>query len=291
MKSNRRGKGLLGWPLPLAGLAVVLLSPPGGRAAELTLEGLLVPNRTVRLSAVEPGVLEALHLKIGDWVEAGAIVAELDRETFELQWEAARQRAAAQGELAHARAEVELHASRYRQLERLHREGHARTAEWEQGRAELEMAKARLLSAEEAAVERKLVERRAKLQLDRRTIRAPTRGLISVVHAEEGEYLVPLHPEVVTLIEVDPMLATFDLPSERATEYRAEQQVRVIVRGESYQGQLRSISPAIDAASGTVRLTVELPNPDLQLKSGEPCVFPAQRSTTTPLAVRPATSS
>jgi RND family efflux transporter MFP subunit len=158
-------------------------------------------------------------------------------------------------------------------LERLESQGHARPDEVIRARTDVEISEAQVLTAEEDLVVKRCEYERILAQLDRRVIRAPVDGVISVQYKQVGEYVAPNSAEVFTLVQLDQLLATFSVPDSWSPHLTVGEEIPVFV-GESDQptvGIVDTISPIIDAESATVRVKVRLDNRDGQLRSGERC--------------------
>ena len=70
----------------------------------------------------------------------------------------------------------------------------------------------------------------------------------------------------------DPLLAVFSVSSKLAREMAPGESVPVRIGEEtSVEGTIETISPVTEAQSRTVEIKVLLPNPDGQLRAGEPC--------------------
>ena len=88
-----------------------------------------------------------------------------------------------------------------------------------------------------------------------------------------GEFTAPNDPHLIVLVQLDPLAATFHLPSRQAARYEvgATVQVEYPEQGNSADAVVEYISPVIDAESGTVAIKVRVPNPDNRRQSGQAC--------------------
>ena len=143
------------------------------------------------------------------------------------------------------------------------------------------------MSAEEDLLIKKLDYKKIEAQLERRILRAPIDGVIAKIQKEEGEYVAPHDPYVLTLVQLDPLLATFPLSNSQTAQLTIG--TKVLLRpmdagdpqkGESVlmEGRVDFIAPVTDAESGTVRVKVRTDNRGGKYRSGERCSWelPAQ---------------
>ena len=237
------------------------------------IDGLLEPHRTINISTVEPGLIRSLHVRQGDRVRAGDTVAKLDDSTYQVDLQLAEAKASSEGDLHLALAELRLRQARLDQLETLRGRGHATEQELDRARTEHSVAQARVTAQREQLHLHSLAADKARIHLQRRAILSPVDGLVTKIFARVGEYVSPMRPEVIAVVEVDPILAVFDVPAERLDQYKRGQEAVVRVNQATFKGQIESVSATIEAASHTVKLKVKLPNPQLKLRAGMRCLL------------------
>ncbi len=170
---------------------------------------------------------------------------------------------------------------RAEQFAEVYASGHARPEEVHRAQADLEIAQAHLLEAEEDLVLRQLEYEKIKTQVERRTIRAPISGVVSRIYKEQGEFVAPNDPSILTLVQLDPLLAVFSLTSEQAGMLRADQEVSVQVPGvtQMVPAIVEFIAPVTDAESGTILVKIRLDNSAGAYRSGTRCTLHLQAAT------------
>ena len=99
----------------------------------------------------------------------------------------------------------------------------------------------------------------ARLQLSYTTVRAPFAGLVTQRLVDAG-HNVSVGDPLFALADFHPLLARVHVPSREFHLLQAEQTVDLILDsdGSHLQGIIKLISPIIDAASGTIKITVEV---------------------------------
>jgi len=262
--------GTCRYAVPL--LALALLAPVT-RSAAIELEGYTEPYQTIEVAADASGVIDEILIRESEQVDAGQPLARLNSDIHRSLLAIAEQNMLAQGELDAAQADLELKQLRLDKLIPLRREGHARQEEVDRARSEVAVAEANVRSAREANLTRKLEYKKIETQITRRTIRAPISGVVTVVHKDQGEFVSPASPDVLTLVRLDPLLANFTMMSPEAATLEEGQpvEVRFLANDLTANGVIDFIAPVTDAESGTVNVKVHVDNRDGQFRSGERC--------------------
>jgi RND family efflux transporter MFP subunit len=244
-----------------------------GQARGETIDGFTEPFRTVHVATAETGLLEALQVKIGDVVAQGQLLASLDNDLQRAQLAIAQQQAAGRGRLKAAEAERAVNERRYEKLAQLNAKGHASPEETERAKANLEIATAKVLAEQEESRLFELHQERARLALEKRAIRAPIGGIVSETHRQVGEIVSQAAPQIVTIVELDPLIATFLLNRTQLNNLQRQRQIRVhfVDSDQHALGILESIAPLTDAESGTTGVRIRVANPANKLRGGERC--------------------
>lgn len=257
------------------GLALVLLlACQNAQGQDSGIDGFTEPFQKIDLASDESGAIDQLNFEAGDHVSEGDVVAQLDARVQQLQLEVATKLAEAKSQLIAAEKTVEKRKSILVRLKSLRSKGHASESEIIRAEMELSIAEAKYLSAQEDLAVREVEKRRAQVQLDRRAIKAPFDGVVAKVIRREGEFLSPLHPEVVTIVQVNRLLATFNIPSSQVSMFEVGREFTIqMANGKSVLAKVYRIGVETDAKSSTVEIKLVIENPDSSLRSGESCLL------------------
>lgn len=238
------------------------------------IEGFTEPFRSIDLSSDEAGAIAELKVDEGHEVEKGDVVARLDDRVQRVQVQIATEMANATSQLDAARKTLEKRRTIGQRLQAMQHSGHASDSEIIRSQMELSIAEAKYNAAREEGVIRKMEKQRAEIQLARRSITAPMSGIISKVHRRDGEYLSPVHPEVVTIIQVDRLLSTFNIPVSQTNEFRVGKEFELkFESGKSVTATVHSVSVSTDAQSQTVEVKLVFDNRDRAFRAGEICTL------------------
>ncbi|MEO8673230.1 MAG: efflux RND transporter periplasmic adaptor subunit [Tahibacter sp.] len=203
----------------------------------------LESDREADVVAKTSGVLLKLLVEEGDLVHEGQVLARLDDSAPKLN---------------RAKTEATLH-----KLEADYR------------RAD-EMFGRKLLSLEEHdKIKFDLDNQRAnydlaKLELSYTTIVAPIDGVLAKRMVKEGN-LIQLNQPLFHIVDLDPLLGVLNVPERELNTLKAAQKVSMHVDalpGRQFDGAIERISPVVEAASGTFRVTCRFAAAPNSLKPG-----------------------
>ncbi|TWU24218.1 Multidrug resistance protein MdtA precursor [Novipirellula galeiformis] len=241
----------------------------------LVYDGFTEPEHDIMVAAAEVGLLIAMDVNIGERVEAGQTIGRLDNEIQASAVKLAELQARMKANEQAAAVEADLQRKRLTMVRELAEKKMARPDELRRTEADLEIADAKLLAAQEQTHLRRLELERYQLQLDRRQIVSPVRGVIAELFREPGEYVSPSDPVIARLLVIDRLIAVFNVPAEEITRMQVGTPARIFLRsiGKTIETKIVSIAPNIDGESGTVRVRVELDNADHELRPGDRCTL------------------
>ena len=203
----------------------------------------LVPESEVQVLAEREGRVARLLVEEGERVTAGQVLAELAKGDAEI----ARQKAEVQLKNA------ELNFSR---TSKLVDEGLVSPQEHDKAEMELGVARQELAEAE--------------WRLEKAQIRAPFTGRLTKRLAQPGQD-VRVADELFTVAKFEPLVARIYLAEKDVLDLTEGRPVRIVLKAdESIEapGKIRRISPVVDPATGTVKVTVEALRVPPQVRPG-----------------------
>jgi len=208
----------------------------------------------------------------GEVVQEGDLLYRIDPRPYQAAQNVAK------AELSQARAAVEVARRNLTRGEELAPNGYISDAEMDKLRGESEGALAKVEAAE-AAVEQ------ATINLDFTEIRAPFTGTAGRSQLSIGDLVNPSAGALVTLVQLDPMLADFDVNEQALAESMKVNQARItqglevlvytprlrLVTGDEYihPGEIDYASNRINPSTGTVTVTAKFSNPETMLYPGQ----------------------
>lgn len=192
---------------------------------------LVAENQVKVLSEVE-GRVARLNVEEGDYVQKGQILASLVRDDAEIDFKKAELRQ------SNARAAFER-GQDLAAKELISRE------DYDNFKMEYDLA------AEELAG--------AQWTLEKTMIRSPFSGLISERMLQVGQHIRP-GDELFQVTDIDPLIARIFLPERDVLGLEEGREVMIVLNADEsvrFSGRVRQISPIVDVATGTIKVTVE----------------------------------
>ena len=254
-------------------LLVVLTSLIQSSAATEPIDGFLTPFRTIDVATAETGIVREIAVRNGETVKPGQVLARLEDDVHSWLLAIAEKHMESEGRVRAARAEHQVKLQRLTKLEELVGRDNAVLEEVKWATADAEIAAAQLAAAEDELGVKRMEYERARVQMDRRVIRAPRAGVVLKLHKEPGEFIGSNDPRLLTIVQLDPLLAVFAVPSRIARRLTVGQRTKVRIPESNAQpvGVVESVSAVVDGKSGTMWVEVRLENLDRRFLSGEPC--------------------
>ena len=192
---------------------------------------LVAENQVKVLSEVE-GRVARLNVEEGDYVQKGQILASLVRDDAEIGLKKA--------ELRRSNAE-----SAYQRGQDLVGKELISQEEFDNFQMEYD------ITAEELA--------EAEWTLEKTMIRSPFSGILSERMLQVGQHIRP-GDELFQVTDVDPLIARIFLPERDVLGLEEGREVLIVLNADDavrFSGRVRQISPIVDVATGTIKVTVE----------------------------------
>lgn len=203
----------------------------------------LEPDRQVQVVSETEGLVLRVYVDEGAQVQEGQLLAAIDTEDKQLALERAVVRLKkAQRDLERKKAALAAHI--------------ISQSEYDQAQYEAELAEAE--------------KREAELELSRCTIRAPITGIVTERSLEPGQRVQP-RQSLFTIVDMEPLRARIYLPEKEIFGIRPNQVVDLALNAQEevvFQGRVEKIRPVVDPQTGTVKVTLIIPQPPPQVRPG-----------------------
>jgi RND family efflux transporter MFP subunit len=224
---------------------------------QVPLTGTITSAQVARVSAEISGKVAAVNVEVGDRVESGAALVELDREIEKLTLAALR------ASTRQAAAELADAKRRYQDAKRLREQKSISENQLRLLEAEVEVDGATLK-------QKKAEEQRQQARVERHTLRSPFAGVISERLTESGEWIEPGRP-VVTLVAIDNLRIEFRVPQEFYPRINSQSTISVTLDAlpdREFDGTINAVVPVSDASSRTFLIHVRVDAGDARLTPG-----------------------
>lgn len=215
----------------------------GSISTYLTATTNLVPEDEVVVLGEAEGRVTQLHVEEGDLVQKGDLLAALFEDEARILYDKAHVKKV-NAELAYERAQ------------RVFQEDLIAQEEFDRTKLDFEVAKQELAEAE--------------WQLTRRKIRAPFDGRVTRRDITLGQHVRP-GDELFRVTSFDPLVARIFLPERDVLALDPGRRVDITLKADetvTFDGRIQRISPVVDPATGTVKVTVEAVRPPRVVRPG-----------------------
>jgi membrane fusion protein (multidrug efflux system) len=189
------------------------------------------------------GIVEKIHTEEGRIIRKGDVMLSLEDEEYQLKE-------------ARAKVEFQKQQNNYSRLEKMHDKDLLSDEELEAARFALETAE--------------IQWKEAKLNLDYMKVRAPIAGRVGERLAKIGKRIQP-SDKLFSVINNSEMIAVIYVPEKNIHQLKLNQKAIVTsdnLKENQFEGWIKRISPVVDPASGTFKVTVGVKNASHLLKPG-----------------------
>jgi multidrug efflux system membrane fusion protein len=228
---------------------------------EISLYGKTEPDRLATLRSEVKGLVKEVHVQEGERVSQGQKIMSLEKIDIVSRLQSAK--------ATLKQREVELKGA-----QALKEQGYQSQTALAQATANLEMAKADMVSYELAVFKSEVI--------------APFDGIINERFVEVGDFL-KIGDNIAILVDLDPLVIAANVTEINVQALKTQQQASGrMVSGDMLQGKIRYISSISDPSTNTFKIEVEVPNPDYTHMAGMSTELALPLETTWAMRISPA---
>jgi RND family efflux transporter MFP subunit len=209
--------------------------------------GTVTARSVAQVSSKVPARILEIHVKTGDLVKAGQIVAKLDQTEWQTRADQAR------AQLAQTQAQAAKTAAELRRMQNLF-DQEAATQQ------SLEAAQAGARSSEAQVAQAKAAIATAESLSADTVLRAPFDGTVVKRNLEPGDTALP-GAAVLTVQSGQKLRVEADIPETCARAIRLGETLNAIIGGNAQTAKIEEIAPAADPQTRTVRVKAGLDGP------------------------------
>lgn len=259
-------------PRILFATLILCASPLASAAAAQPLGCLIEPDRVAEVGSPVVGVVDKMLVERGDFVREGDPIAMLRSEVERAALRVAQSKAVAAADIEAAIADFEFARQRRERAEDLFNKKFIARQAVDQARAEASIAQQKLAEAREqqGIWERELALAQARLA--ERTVRSPIDGVIVERYVSAGERVE--EKAIVRVARIDPLRVEVVVPVSFYGKVSVNDVVSVLPElpdARAQDARVTLVDRVIDAASNTMRVRLEIANPDKSLPPGVRC--------------------
>lgn len=258
----------------LFGLLVSLLSCSAQSAA--VFDCLIEPTQTVDISSPVVGLLEKVHVRRGDKVYKGQVIASLESTAETASAALTRYKSEMTAPTETAENKIEFAKRKYLRRRDMHAQNFMSAQEQDEAESEMKLAEAELKLAQENKEVAKLEWQQQSSLLDLRTLRSPFDGVVVDQTLYPGEIVEPSGQKktILKLAQLNPLRVYLILPMSAFGKVKPGMKVGInpeLPIGGHYIGTVNIIDRVVNAASGTFGVFLQVANPKLNVPAGVKC--------------------
>jgi len=262
----------------LAVLALAILAGAGcANAQERKSQGqfdcLIQPKMVLKLGTSVPGLLSEMLVDRGDIIKKGDVVARLEAGVEQAAVSLAKARAENEATVRSSVAKLEFQRRKDERSKLLRRNDSVSAAVADEAETSARVAEQDVEEAKVNLAIAGLELARANEVLKLRTIRSPIDGVVVERKLGPGEYAFD-QAHLLTVSQINPLLVEVYVPLGQFGKIRVGASAEVYPEdpvGGRYDALVTVVDQVFDAASGTIGVRLELPNPNYALPAGLKC--------------------
>lgn len=237
----------------------------------MALPGSVQPVEETTVYPRSSGYVSKWSFDIGDKVEAGAALAEIDTPEIDQQLDQARaQLVQAQAGLVQAQANLDYSTTTLDRYKKLTPQGVASQQELDKTSAQSQVDQAAVKVAKAAIEAQQANVRRLTQMKSWAHVTAPFAGTVNARMIERGALVSPTTP-LFKVSATDPVRVFVQVPQDVAPSVRTDVPAKVTVReyaGREFEGKVARSAGSLDPASRTMNTEIRVPNPKGELLAG-----------------------
>lgn len=219
--------------------------------------GNVAADQEIRVYSTIPNRIVAIKVEIGDTVQAGDLLAQIDTEKIR---QAVTQ---AEAGLESAQAQFVSVDAEFKRIEKLYNDNALSQSQYEAVKAQRDATRSGVKQAKAALST-------ARSQLADTRITAPITGIVSERNFEVGDMAPPQIP-LFTVVKMDPVLVQINIIERHINIVKPGQVAWITVSGYPdtvFQGLIKQVNPTLNPMTRTAKAEIEISNPDLLLRPG-----------------------
>lgn len=276
IKNRRIGSRVRRMALIVLAVAVVA-DWSSAQAQERKVEGqfdcLIQPKMVLKLGTSVPGLLSEVLVDRGDIIKKGDVVARIESGAEQAAVSLAKARAENDASVRSSMAKLEFQRRKDERAKLLRKNDTVTVAVADEAETSARVAEQELEEAKVNLALAGLEVARASEVLKQRTIRSPIDGVVVARALGPGEYAFD-QAHLMTVSQIDPLSVEVYVPLSQFGKIRVGASAEVYPEdpvGGRYAAIVTVVDQVFDAASGTIGVRLELPNPNYSLPAGLKC--------------------
>jgi RND family efflux transporter MFP subunit len=268
------------WPkvirqLAIVGLLLVMIGvvTPASAQEKGKFLCLIQPRMTLKLGTQVPGLIKEVLVDRGAVIKKGEVLARLESGVESAAVRLAEARAGNDSAVRSGQAKMDYQRRKEERMKALRKNDTVAFSAADEAETLAQVAESEL---DEAKINLQLAQTevvRAREILNQRTVLSPIDGVVVARTLGPGEYAFD-QGHILTVAQINPLYVEVYIPLKQLGHIRPGMQAEVYPEdpiGGTYKAVVTVVDQVFDAASGTVGVRLELPNPDYAIPAGLKC--------------------
>jgi RND family efflux transporter MFP subunit len=259
--------------LALAVVTALVLPATAQERPTPDFDCLIQPKMLLKLGAPTPSLISEVLVERGTLVKMGDAVARLESSIEKATLDLAEARAADDSAVVSGRAKLEFQKRKDDRAHILRKGDNIPLSLADEAETGARVAESDLRQAEANLRMAQLDVARSAPLFNLRTIRSPIDGVVVERTLGPGEYAFD-QSHLITIAQIDPLIVDVFVPLSEYGKIKVGMIADIIPEqpvGGRYPATVAVVDKVFDAASATIGVRLELPNPDYALPDGLKC--------------------
>lgn len=240
-----------------------------------SFECLIEPSQVIEVRAPIEGLIEKITVDRGDSVTQGQVLIVLDMGIDRARYEQAKYKASMRGAQMAATSRLEFLGKKLDRNQELFLEQYISANDLDESKSGKKLASAELLEAKENSRVAELQIREIEEVMRLKTLLSPFDGVVIERSHHPGEVTkIDDRLPVLKLAKTNPLYVEVVLPASSLGNINVGDKARIkpnIEGLEEFSARVKVVDPIVDAASATLGIRLEVPNPDQKIPAGISC--------------------
>lgn len=256
------------------GLVCSLLSASWPLAAKQQ-ECLIEPSQVIEIRSPIEGLIEKVNVDRGDTVKKEQVLISLDMGVERARYEQAKYKSTMHGAQMAAQSRLEFNSKKFDRDHELHKDQYVSANTLDESESGKKVAAADLLAARDNNKVSGLEVREYEELMRLKALKSPFDGVVIERLHHPGEVAEPSdQTPILKLAKIQPLFIEVVLPASALGKIKVGEEYKITPQPEglsTFTAKVTVVDPVLDAASGTLGVRFETPNPERKTPAGVSC--------------------
>lgn len=240
-----------------------------------SFECLIEPSQVIELRAPIEGLIEKITVDRGDVVTSGQVLITLDTGIEKARYSEAKFKAGMRGAQLAAQSRLDFLSKKFDRNQTLFKDKYVSANDRDESESGKNLASAELTEAKENSRVAELQVHEFSEVMRLKTLKSPFDGVVMERSHHPGEVAQSNdHLAILKLARTNPLYVEVVLPAIALGKIHKGDEIHVKPNLEGvgeFKARIKVVDPVVDAATATLGVRLEVPNPEHRLPAGINC--------------------